>query len=64
MSAGGTPLQAGATPTGSRGTVALRPDAGPSWLRPLVDNVGQIPDAYRRRLPADVLARPPGLCRQ
>lgn len=56
MSAGGTPLQAGATPTGSRGTVALRPDAGPSWLRPLVDNVGQIPDAYRRRLPADVLA--------
>lgn len=38
------------------GTVALRPDAGPSWLRPLVDNVGQIPDAYRRRLPADVLA--------
>jgi 8-oxo-dGTP pyrophosphatase MutT (NUDIX family) len=25
-------------------------------LRPLVDNVGEIPDAYRRRLPADVLA--------
>ncbi|ORW05743.1 coenzyme A pyrophosphatase [Mycobacterium lacus] len=35
---------------------ALKPDVGPSWLRPLVDNVGQIPDAYRRRLPADVLA--------
>ena len=32
------------------------PDVGPSWLRPLVDNIGQIPDAYRRRLPADVLA--------
>ncbi|BBZ41942.1 coenzyme A pyrophosphatase [Mycobacterium conspicuum] len=34
----------------------LTPDVGPSWLRPLVDNIGQIPDAYRRRLPADVLA--------
>ena len=33
-----------------------RPTSGPSWLRPLVDNIGQIPDAYRRRLPADVLA--------
>lgn len=40
----------------SAGTVALTPDAGPAWLRPLVDNVDQIPDAYRRRLPADVLA--------
>jgi len=39
-----------------RGTVALTPDAGPAWLRPLIDNVDQIPDAYRRRLPADVLA--------
>jgi 8-oxo-dGTP pyrophosphatase MutT (NUDIX family) len=34
----------------------LAPDLCPSWLRPLVDNVGQIPDAYRRRLPPDVLA--------
>jgi 8-oxo-dGTP pyrophosphatase MutT (NUDIX family) len=34
----------------------LTPELGPPWLRPLVDNVGQIPDAYRRRLPADVLA--------
>lgn len=34
----------------------LTPDAGPAWLRPLIDNVDQIPDAYRRRLPADVLA--------
>src|SRR5258708_3879896 len=32
------------------------PDFCPSWLRPLVENIGQIPDAYRRRLPADVLA--------
>ena len=36
--------------------VPLTPDVGPSWLRPLVDNIGQIPEAYRRRLPADVLA--------
>lgn len=36
--------------------VSLTPDLGPSWLRPLVDNIGEIPDAYRRRLPADVLA--------
>jgi 8-oxo-dGTP pyrophosphatase MutT (NUDIX family) len=36
--------------------VPLTPDVGPSWLRPLIDNIAQIPDAYRRRLPADVLA--------
>jgi 8-oxo-dGTP pyrophosphatase MutT (NUDIX family) len=36
--------------------VPLSPDVGPSWLRPLVDNIAQIPEAYRRRLPADVLA--------
>jgi len=36
--------------------VALTPDAGPAWLRPLIDNVDQIPEAFRRRLPADVLA--------
>jgi 8-oxo-dGTP pyrophosphatase MutT (NUDIX family) len=36
--------------------VSLTPDVGPSWLRPLIDNVDQIPDAFRRRLPADVLA--------
>lgn len=35
---------------------SLTPDLGPSWLHPLVDNIGEIPDAYRRRLPADVLA--------
>lgn len=48
MSAGG--------PARPPGTVALRPEVCPSWLRPLVDNVAAIPDAYRRRLPADVLA--------
>ncbi|GFG74147.1 NUDIX hydrolase [Mycobacterium botniense] len=36
--------------------VPLSPEGSPPWLRRLVDNVGQIPDAYRRRLPADVLA--------
>ncbi|MGH3961214.1 NUDIX hydrolase [Mycobacterium sp.] len=36
--------------------ISLTPGLGPPWLRPLVDNVGQVPDAYRRRLPADVLA--------
>ena len=40
----------------AQGTVPLTPGACPSWLRPLMDNVGEIPDAYRRRLPADVLA--------
>ena len=34
----------------------LEPEVCPPWLRPLVDNVGQIPEAYRRRLPAGLLA--------
>ena len=32
------------------------PHAAPDWLKPLVENVGCVPAAYRRRLPADVLA--------
>src|SRR6516225_4920589 len=36
--------------------LTLEPETCPSWLRPLVDNVGQIPEAYRHRLPAGVLA--------
>lgn len=36
--------------------VALMPEVGPSWLRPLIDNVDQVPDAVRRRLPAEVVA--------
>ena len=56
VSAGGTPRPRGGDLTDSRGTIPLTPELGPSWLRPLVDNVGQVPDAYRRRLPADVLA--------
>jgi len=55
VSAGGTPPPSG-DPTHGRAPVPLRPDVSPPWLRPLVDNVGQIPDAYRRRLPADLLA--------
>jgi len=40
----------------TQGTDPMTADACPPWLRPLLDNVGQLPDAYRRRLPADVLA--------
>lgn len=36
--------------------IQLTPDASPAWLRPLVDNIAEIPSAYRRRLPTDVLA--------
>jgi 8-oxo-dGTP pyrophosphatase MutT (NUDIX family) len=49
------PLSAGGT-AGSRGAVPLTPDIGPAWLRPLLDNVAQVPSVLRRRLPADVLA--------
>ncbi|HEY2084837.1 MAG TPA: CoA pyrophosphatase [Mycobacterium sp.] len=48
MSGGSTPQRLGSD--------VLAPELSPPWLRPLVDNVGEIPDAYRRRLPADVLA--------
>lgn len=34
----------------------LRPDAAPPWLAPLVERVGDVPGAYRRRVPPDVLA--------
>src|SRR6516225_11375202 len=36
--------------------LTLEPETCPSWLRPLVDNVGQIGEVYRHRLPAGVLA--------
>ncbi|HWT47686.1 MAG TPA: CoA pyrophosphatase, partial [Mycobacterium sp.] len=55
MSARATPSPNGDATRG-HGTVPLTPDASPSWLRPLVDNVGQVPEAYRHRLPAGVLA--------
>ena len=38
------------------GTDVAAPELAPSWLRPLVDNITEIPAVYRRRLPADVLA--------
>jgi 8-oxo-dGTP pyrophosphatase MutT (NUDIX family) len=56
VSAGGTPRSLGADLTHSPGSIPLTPELGPSWLRPLVDNVGEVPEAFRRRLPADVLA--------
>jgi 8-oxo-dGTP pyrophosphatase MutT (NUDIX family) len=34
----------------------LSPQAAPTWLKPLVENVACVPAAYRRRVPADVLA--------
>lgn len=34
----------------------LRPDAAPDWLTPLVDRVHDVPGAYRRRVPPEVLA--------
>ena len=48
MRGGGTPQQVGET--------VLTPELSPAWLKPLVDNVADMPDAFRRRLPADVLA--------
>ena len=34
----------------------LTPDAAPPWLKPLVDNAGAVKKAYRRRVPAELLA--------
>jgi 8-oxo-dGTP pyrophosphatase MutT (NUDIX family) len=34
----------------------LSPDAAPPWLKPLVDKAHHVPQAYRRRVPPDVLA--------
>lgn len=48
MTGGGSPQRLG--------TDVLTPEFGPPWLRPLVDNVADIPEAFKRRLPADVLA--------
>lgn len=61
MSARGTSPRAGGptqgrTPARSCETVPLTPDAGPGWLRPLVDEVAQVPHAYRRRVSAEMLA--------
>jgi 8-oxo-dGTP pyrophosphatase MutT (NUDIX family) len=45
---GGTPQQVGET--------VLTPELSPAWMKPLVVNVAEMPDAFRRRLPPDVLA--------
>jgi hypothetical protein len=34
----------------------LAPEAAPSWLKPLTDNCDHVKRAYRRRVPAEVLA--------
>ena len=34
----------------------LTPDAAPPWLKPLVDNARAVKRAYRRRVPAELLA--------
>lgn len=34
----------------------LAPHVGPAWLRPLIDNIDSVRGAYRRRVPAEVLA--------
>ena len=34
----------------------LTPDAAPGWLKPLVDNAHHVKRAYRRRVPAELLA--------
>jgi 8-oxo-dGTP pyrophosphatase MutT (NUDIX family) len=36
--------------------IPLTPDISPPWLRPLLDNVDDVRGAYRRRVPAEVLA--------
>ena len=38
------------------GVELLRPQVRPPWLAPLVDNVDLVPDAYRRRVPPELLA--------
>lgn len=37
-------------------THLLRPQVRPPWLAPLVDNVDRVPEAYRRRVPPEVVA--------
>ena len=35
---------------------SLNPQVRPPWLAPLVDNLDSVPDAYRRRVPPELLA--------
>ncbi len=55
----GEPVEVAVSARGTARTQGSDPvpsELCPRWLRPLLDNRGQIPDAYRRRLPPDVLA--------
>ena len=54
VSIGDSPAHRG-RPAGP-GDATLTPELSPTWLRPLVDNAGRIPAAYRRRLPTDLQA--------
>ncbi|WP_167097087.1 CoA pyrophosphatase [Mycobacterium sp. DL592] len=38
------------------GGIPLTPDVRPPWLAPLVENVDLVPHAYRRKVPAELLA--------
>ncbi|OYN79572.1 NUDIX hydrolase [Mycolicibacterium sphagni] len=40
----------------SAGPTALAPENRPRWLAPLVDNLDQVPQAYRRKVPPEFLA--------
>lgn len=39
-----------------KGVGNLTPDAAPPWLKPLAENCGDVKQAYRRRVPPEVLA--------
>lgn len=39
-----------------RGAAVFAPAVSPQWLRPLIDNVADLRGAYRRRVPAELLA--------
>lgn len=45
-------------------TASLTPTASPPWLAPLVDNVGRLPQAYRRRVPPEMLTALTGAARE
>lgn len=51
----GAPVSGGGTPQ-RLDEALLTPELGPPWLKSLVDNVDEMPEAFRRRLPRDVLA--------
>jgi len=42
--------------SGAQGPASLDPHAAPPWLKPLTDNCSDVKQAYRRRVPPEVLA--------